>query len=308
MVSVLILTKNEESDLPDCLKSVAWSDDVHVFDSFSTDRTLAIARKAKATVTQRAFDGYARQRNAALNTLAFKYPWVLILDADERIPARLRDQIISHVHAAKSGTSAFRFRRRDYLYNTWLKHSQISPHYIRLIRVGKARYFREINEVVYVDGNILDIDGYFMHYPFSKGIRHWVDKHNVYSSMEALRWMEETEGRYPFSVRRALFAKDFHQRRYHQKGLFYKVPGRPLVKWCYILFYRGGIFDGRAGWTYAFLQAIYEYLIVLKYQEHKRMRQKSGTDHAGTSQAAAEQADERLLPYRGSPNLPGVVD
>ena len=84
MISVLILTRNEEQDLPGCLDSVAWSDDVHVFDSFSTDRTVEIARERGATVTQREFDTYARQRNAALETLEFRHEWIFLPDADER--------------------------------------------------------------------------------------------------------------------------------------------------------------------------------------------------------------------------------
>jgi len=83
MISVLILTKNEERDLAGALASVAWSDDVHVFDSCSTDATVEIARAAGAQVHSRAFDDYATHRNAALG-IAFKYPWVFLLDADER--------------------------------------------------------------------------------------------------------------------------------------------------------------------------------------------------------------------------------
>ena len=83
MISVLILTKNEERDLAGALASVAWSDDVHVFDSCSTDATVEIARAAGAQVHSRAFDDYATHRNAALG-IAFKHPWVFLLDADER--------------------------------------------------------------------------------------------------------------------------------------------------------------------------------------------------------------------------------
>jgi glycosyltransferase involved in cell wall biosynthesis len=269
MISVLILTKNEERDLPGCLESVKWSDDVHVFDSHSTDRTVELARRAGAKVTARTFDGYASQRNAALTQLEYRNEWLLILDADERIPAELHRQMLTHVRQARPVTDAFRFRRRDYLFGSWLKRSQISPFYIRLVRVGKARYHREINEVLEVEGQVADIDGYFDHYPFSKGIRHWVNKHNTYSSMEAIRWLEEEEKGIPFSFRSALFDRDFNVRRYHQKGLFYKLPGRPLLKWAYMMFVRGGILDGRAGWSYAALQAIYEYLIILKYRELK---------------------------------------
>ena len=87
MISVLILTRNEQQDLPACLASVAWSDDVHVFDSFSVDGTVEIARAAGAHVHQRIFDDYAKHRTAALREVPFKYPWLFLLDADER-PSR----------------------------------------------------------------------------------------------------------------------------------------------------------------------------------------------------------------------------
>ena len=74
MISVLILTKDEEKDLPGCLDSVAWSNDIHVFDSFSTDHTVSIAREMGARTTQRRFDNYASQRNAALAELHWP-PW-----------------------------------------------------------------------------------------------------------------------------------------------------------------------------------------------------------------------------------------
>ncbi|RAJ96090.1 glycosyltransferase involved in cell wall biosynthesis [Larkinella arboricola] len=267
MISVLILTKNEAQDLPACLDSVAWCNDVHVFDSYSEDDTVEIAKAAGAKVTQRKFDGYATQRNAALNTLNYLHPWILILDADERIPAELVPELQSQVLKAPEGVNGFRIRRRDYFWNTWLKHSQMTPFYIRLVRKGKASYHREINEVLQVEGLIEDMGGYFKHYPFSKGIDHWVSKHNKYSSMEAKRWVEEHENGIDFSVRKALFGPDFSERRYHQKGLFYKVPGRPLIKLFYLAIWRGGFLDGYAGITYAVLQAIYEYFIVLKTKE-----------------------------------------
>ena len=111
-VSVLILTRNEEQDLPGCLASVAWSDDVHVLDSFSEDATVAIARQAGARVTQKAFAGYASQRNAGL-ALPFRHPWVLVLDADERVSAPLVAEMATFVEGAAPGTVAARMRRRD---------------------------------------------------------------------------------------------------------------------------------------------------------------------------------------------------
>lgn len=267
MVSVLILTKNEENDLPGCLQSVSWCDDVHVFDSFSSDSTVQIARQAGAKVTQREFDGYASQRNAALQSINYKYNWLLILDADERVPETLYKDIFRSIPDTPAEVNAYRIRRRDYLWDTWLKHAQISPYYIRLIRIGKASYTREINEVLEVDGIVEQLPGYFDHYPFSKGISHWVAKHNQYSTMEAQRWIEENTGGEKFDLSKALFSKDFSHRRYHQKGLFYKVPFRPAIKWLYMVIWRRSFLDGKAGLTYATLQSIYEYFIVVKTKE-----------------------------------------
>lgn len=267
MISILILTKNEEQDLPSCLTSVAWSDDIHVFDSFSDDQTVTIAKEFGAIVTQRIFDGYASQRNASLKNLNFKYPWVFILDADERIPKQLVPMLLEKINFGDKNTNGFRIRRKDYLGNTWLKYSQISPFYIRLVRVGKASYHREINEVLLVEGQVEDIDGFFDHYPFSKGFTHWLNKHNSYSTMEAKRWLEEQTDNEKFSLKKAIFNKNFTEKRYHQKGLFYKLPGRPLIKWFYMVIVKRAFLDGRAGLTYATLQSIYEYFIVIKSKE-----------------------------------------
>ena len=267
MISVLVLTKNEERDLPGCLDSVAWSDDVHVFDSLSDDSTVAVARSLGARVRRRPFDNYAAQRNAALHGLAFKHDWVLILDADERIPESLRDELLESVKTVSKDVAAFRIRRRDFLGTTWLKHSQLSPWYIRLVRPGRVHYEREVNEILKVDGRIVDLSRPFDHYPFSKGMAHWLSKHNTYSTMEARHIAQNRHSRPPFSVEQAFINRDFNERRYHQKELFYRVPGRPLVKFLLIYFFRLGLLDGRAGLTYAALQAIYEYMIVLKTRE-----------------------------------------
>ncbi|QIM50694.1 glycosyltransferase family 2 protein [Hydrogenophaga crocea] len=265
-VSVLVLTRNEERDLPGCLATVAWSDDVHVLDSLSDDRTVALAQAAGATVTQRAFTGYASQRNAGL-ALPFKHRWVLILDADERLPEALRDEIGRFVQRAPAGVVAARMRRRDIWWGRWLRHSQISPFYVRLVRPPHVRYEREINEVLQVDGGIEDLQAPFDHYPFSKGLDHWLHKHNQYSRMEADLIVQGAIARPSWRI--ALFGADFNQRRVHQKALFYRLPARPLVKLLYMLLWRRGLLDGMAGVRYALLQCIYEYFIVLKVKERE---------------------------------------
>jgi glycosyltransferase involved in cell wall biosynthesis len=269
MISVLILTRNEQHDLPGCLSSVSWSDDIHVFDSQSTDDTLEIARAAGAHIHTRPFDDYATHRNAALSTVPFKHPWVFLLDADERPTPELSREMQQRVLDAPSEVSGFRLRRRDFLFGTWLKHAQISPLYIRLIRPERAHYTRAINEVLELEGRIADLTHPLDHFPFSKGIAHWVTKHNLYSTMEA-ELIVRNQGLQNPSLLTALRHPDFHTRRLHQKALFYRLPGRPLLKWSYMVFARRAILDGPAGLTYATLQSIYEYLIVLKTKELRR--------------------------------------
>jgi glycosyltransferase involved in cell wall biosynthesis len=263
-ISVLILTKNEEQDLPDCLKSVVWSDDIHVLDSESKDATVKLAEKVGATVTVRSFDGYASQRNFGLK-LSFKHDWLLILDADERIVPELATEILEFVKTAPLSVAGARMRRRDIWWGRWLKHAQISPLYVRLVRVGRAHYEREINEVLVVDGNIIDLARPFDHYPFSKGLDHWISKHNVYSRMEAELIAKGALIKPSWCV--ALFGDDFSERRVHQKAIFYGLPARPFIKFIYMLIARRAFLDGLPGIRYAILQAIYEYFIVLKTKE-----------------------------------------
>jgi hypothetical protein len=229
---------------------------------------VAIARAAGAHVHSRAFDDYATQRNAAL-ALQFQHQWVFLLDADERPTPELSAEMQRVVAEAPANTAGFRLRRRDFLFGAWLKHAQISPYYIRLVRAGRARYTRAINEVLEVDGPVAELLHPLDHFPFSKGIAHWVAKHNTYSTMEAELIVREQGLQNP-SLRAALRGPGFHTRRLHQKAFFYRMPARPLIKWCYMMFVRGAILDGAAGVAYATLQSFYEYLIVLKTRELRR--------------------------------------
>jgi glycosyltransferase involved in cell wall biosynthesis len=269
-VSVLILTKNEQQDLPGCLASVAWSDDIHLYDSYSTDNTLAIARAAGAHVTQRVFDNWAAHQNWGLQNIRFKHPWVFYIDADERMTPELVAAVrraAAQTDQQADGEVAFRVQRRDFFMGTWLKHTQASPFYMRLFRPEKMRYERLVNPVSLADGPVGQVAGYLDHLPFSKGITQWVERHNAYSTLEAKQILANRTQQAPFSVAKAFLAADFHERRFHQKELFYRVPLRPLMKFLLLYVGRLGFLDGKAGLTYSVLQSIYEYFIVLKTRE-----------------------------------------
>ena len=268
MISVLILTKNEEQDLPGCLASVTgWCDDIHLFDSFSTDRTVEITQAAGCVITQRKFDNWSAHQNWGLVNIPFKHPWVLYIDADERVSPELRDAALA-AGRPEAAESAFRLRRRDFFSDgTWLKHAQISPFYLRLFRPEKMRYERLVNPVSIVDGPIGDIGGFLDHYPFSKGVVFWIERHIKYADLEAKTIQVNRAQGGEFSLIKAFTAKEFSVKRYHQKELFYRMPFRPLIKFGYMFFARRAFLDGRAGITYACLQSIYEYFIVLKQRE-----------------------------------------
>lgn len=273
-ISILILTKNEEQDLPAALASVAWSDDIHVFDSGSTDRTQEIARAAGARITERPFDNWAAHQNWALANIPFRHPWVLYIDADEVVTPDLRASILAA--AQNPGPNvAYRIQRRDFFEGTWLRHVQTSPFYMRLFRPEKMRYERLVNPLSIPDGPVGQLTGFLDHFPFSKGVGHWLDRHNKYATFEAEqilanRRTHASAGGAPFSLSSAFTARDFHRRRYHQKELFYRLPGRPLLKFLMLYIAKRGFLDGRAGLRYSILQSIYEYMIVLKTDELAR--------------------------------------
>jgi glycosyltransferase involved in cell wall biosynthesis len=266
MISVIILTKNEESDLPACLQSVSWSDDIHVYDSYSTDKTIDIARAAGAHVTQRRFDNWSEHQNWGLRNIQFKYPWVFYTDSDERMTPPLIQGVQRAVQSPGNAV-AFQVQRRDFFLGTWLKHVQTTPFYTRLFRPEKLRYERLVNPISIADGPVGRADGYLDHFPFSKGVGHWLDRHNSYSTFEAQQIAANRSRNESFSVRKAIWAKSFSERRFHQKELFYRLPARPFTKFLLLYFAKRGFLDGRAGFAYAILQAFYEYMIVLKTRE-----------------------------------------
>lgn len=266
MISVLILTKNEQQDLPGCLDSVAWCDDIHVYDSLSDDATLEIARSRGAHITQRGFDNWSAHQNWGLRNIRFRHPWVFYIDADERMTPELVEAVRAAVRDPGQNV-AFRVQRRDFFMGRWLRHVQASPFYLRLFRPEKMRYERLVNPVSIPDGPVAEVTGYLDHHPFSKGVTHWLARHNSYSSFEAQQIIANRGSGAPFDPAKALFGRDFHERRYHQKELFYRLPARPLVKFLVLYLGKRGFLDGRAGLTYALLQSIYEYMIVLKTRE-----------------------------------------
>jgi hypothetical protein len=184
MLCAIILTLDEERHLPDCLASVRWADEVLVFDSFSTDRTVALAREAGARVAQRAFDDYAGQRNAALQATGAE--WVLFVDADERVPPALAEEIRQAITQSQAG---WWIPRHNYLFGKLTLHAGWYPDYqLRLLRRAAARYdpARPVHELVLLEGESGHLTSPLIHHNYET-VPEFIRKQASYARYEAER-------------------------------------------------------------------------------------------------------------------------
>lgn len=266
-ISILILTLNEETNIGACLDSLAGFDDIVVFDSLSKDRTREIALAKGARVVERPFDNWAAHQNWAMDNIAFRNPWVFYLDADERMTPALRSEIEAIAADTSRAEVAYYCGRKNFFLGKWIRHAMPPGMIMRFFRPGRIRFERLVNPVPVIDGPHGYLRNYFEHYNFSKGLTEWLDKHNKYSLFEAIEGMKLREKPVGFG---AIVSGDAFARRRALKELSFRLPLRPLVKflWMYVL--KRGFLDGRAGYTYCKLQAMYEYMIVIKMRELAR--------------------------------------
>ncbi len=262
-ISVLIPTFNEELNIERCLRACAWSDDVTVYDSFSTDRTVAIARSLGAQVIQRKWDSELGQRTAMLQ-VPFKHTWVFNPDADEVATPEFLEEMFEKVAAADDATAVFRMRRKDMFQGKWIRHSSVDAWFGRLWRPDKISFERVINTVCIAHGKDLRMNERLIHYTFEKGLDDWFAKHNHYSHVEAQIALVSLEK--PLPRLSEFFSSDMMARRLALKELFAKLPGRPVVRFFYMYIWRRGFLDGSAGLNYCIMVAFYEFMIVLKAQ------------------------------------------
>ena len=266
-VSILILTLNEETNIGACLDALAGFDDIVVFDSLSKDKTKDIALAKGARIVERPFDNWAAHQNWAMDNISFKHPWVFYLDADERMTPELREEILAIARDPGRKEVAYYCGRKNFFLGKWIRHAMPPGMIMRFFKPGTIRFERLVNPVPVIDGPHGYLRHYFEHYNFSKGITEWFDKHNKYSLFEAMEGMKLREK--PVGLG-ALFSSDRFERRRALKELSFRMPLRPLVKFLYMYVLKLGFLDGRAGYTYCKLQAMYEYMIVVKMRELAR--------------------------------------
>ncbi|MBI4771767.1 MAG: glycosyltransferase family 2 protein [Chloroflexi bacterium] len=184
MLTAIVLTLNEQEHLPDCLASLRWTDELVVFDSFSSDRTLEIARRAGARVHQRAFDNYAAQRNAALAACP-QAEWVLFVDADERVPPALAEEIRAVMQQGRA--AAGWIPRHNYIFGRLTLHAGWYPDYqLRLLRPDRARYDpeRPVHELALVDGPEVHLSRPMVHLNYAS-VHEFVARQRTYAEYDA---------------------------------------------------------------------------------------------------------------------------
>ena len=181
----MIITKNEESNIQGCLASVDWAAERIVVDAESSDRTAELARAAGARVIVRPWPGFGAQKNYAVNQATSE--WILIVDADERIPPPLQGEILTKVGVWKAGDPvAYEIPRRNYFYGAWVRHAGVYPDYqIRLFRRGHARYNDvPVHENLLVQGTIGQLVHPMDHFT-ERRIRDHFRKFGLYTTLAA---------------------------------------------------------------------------------------------------------------------------
>jgi glycosyltransferase involved in cell wall biosynthesis len=258
----MIFTLNEEIHLPACLAMLGWCDDVIVVDSFSTDGTELISREHGARFFQHGFEGFGAQRNWALEHTNPKHAWVLILDADERVPPALAQELAEIARIDPPDVGAYRVRRRFHIWGRWLRRSSLYPTWVvRFVHKDRVRYRnRGHAETQEVMGKLHDLSNDLID-ENRKGIDEWFERQNRYSRKDAEYELEQSAG--PLKPRE-LFASDPLVRRAAMKRLSWRMPGRPVLFFLYCCLWRGGILEGQEGLMLCRMKAIYYAMVQIK--------------------------------------------
>ncbi len=266
-ISVLLLTLNEESNLPHCLAALDWCDDVVVLDSFSTDNTLEVADSYGARVVQRRFDSFAGQRNFGLDTIEFKHEWILHLDADEIVTPALVAELQKVVR--EGDKCAYQIAPKLMFMGRWLRHSSMYPCYqVRFGRADKLRFVQVGHgqrESLGPEQIGVLREGY-LHYSVSKGIADWFERHNRYSTDEARQCIELRQRGFG-SLRSIWRERDRLRRRRRLKELSIRLPFRPFLRFMHAYIWHRGVLDGGPGFLYCQMLAAYEFMITSKVTE-----------------------------------------
>jgi glycosyltransferase involved in cell wall biosynthesis len=272
-VSILIPIRNEAVNLPRCLNSVLWADEIIVVDSHSTDNSIGIAEEFGAKVVQFDFNGtWPKKKNWALENIPFRNEWVFLLDADEVLPPEAESELAA-LATASSPMSGYWVNRRFMFMGKWLRHAYYPNWNLRFFRHSLGRFEKitdlptasgdnEVHEHLIVRGDAGRLRFEMEHYAFPS-VDVFVEKHNRYSNWEAQVALDPN-ARHARPQNRTVAARRW------LKLLSSKLPFRPLLRFAYIYFWQRGFLDGREGYYFARLHAFYEFLTLAKTFEQRK--------------------------------------
>lgn len=294
--SIVILTYNSESSIAETLRSIGpLSDDIHVVDSFSTDRSVEIARGYGASVVEHGFENYGAQRNWAIASLPLKYNWQLHLDADERFTPELRQEIMSL--REETGVSGFYLPRLMCFLGQPIRHGGLCPTWhLRLFRsdAGKCED-RKYDQHFYVTtGETRKLNGYMID-DLRMSLSEWTVRHNRWSDAEV---EEQIAGRSDNRIVGKLVGNPVEKKRLLRK-LYDSCPlfVRPFGLFFYRYIIRLGFLDGRVGFVFYVLQTFwFRFLIDSKLFERQLLHKRAAHVRPTTQPAVVE----RLQPKESS--------
>ena len=271
--SVLIVARNSAPILKNLLDSLNSCDDVILVNDRSTDNTNSIASiyenitiiKSQDLIKddqnmnpeQNLFYGNeAYFRNLTLNSITYKYDWVLILDSDERVPSETLTALKSIKPEADQ--VAYSIKRNDIFLGKKLKYAQQVGFYTRLIKIDSCSYKRPINSYMVFKGKVKKLSLSFDHYPFALGLESWLNRHIQYSLIETQKALSST---YQKDNQFSLMNIISNPPRQFLKNFFYLLYFRGFLKFLLLYIFRLGFLDGAPGYIYCMLIAWYETLI-----------------------------------------------
>jgi len=197
-VAAVIITKNEEANLPRCLNSLGWVDEIILVDSLSVDRTCEIARQFGAKVFQNLFHGYGPTKAYGVEKVSCD--WILSVDADEEICPQLAVEIKAAINS-KANISGYYIPRRTYFLGRWIKHSKWSPDYVlRLFRRSSGNFDQsEVHEEVIVEGKTAYLKNIMLHHSYPSGLK-YREKMERYSKLGAEKIIRQGRKHTPLSL------------------------------------------------------------------------------------------------------------
>jgi glycosyltransferase involved in cell wall biosynthesis len=277
---------NEAQNIGPCLDSVRWADEVVVIDSHSTDGTVEIAREWGARVHQFTYKGgWPKKKNWALEEVPLAHEWVFLLDADERVTPELAREMADRIRDPQ-GCDGFYVNRRLLFLGRWIRHAGWYPSWnMRLFRRPMGRFERpraddipntgdvEVHEHVVLHGPSAYLRNDLIHHDL-KSVSHFVERHNRYSTWEAVVYASLRAGERNDGIGASLFGTPLQRKRWI-KTLWVRLPGRPLLRFLWMYGVKRGFLDGRPGLIFCLLMSFHEAVISAKLYERELARRAS---------------------------------